>query len=129
MSVVYGGASLRHILLVHLLCQALSILELQSSSHLILYSTIINTLLSTPYLSLSNRCGPCQMIAPKFEAMSQEFTNVIFVKVDVDAQEKIAGMCGIRAMPTFQFYKGGNKVDELCGANEAGIRSKIQANA
>ncbi|KAL3766184.1 hypothetical protein ACHAWO_013162 [Cyclotella atomus] len=74
-------------------------------------------------------CGPCQMIAPKFEQMSNEFTNVIFVKVDVDAQEKIAGMCGIRAMPTFQFYKNGAKVDELCGANEAGIRSKIQANA
>lgn len=26
-------------------------------------------------------CGPCQMIGPKFEAMSQEFTNVLFYKV------------------------------------------------
>ncbi|KAL7488969.1 hypothetical protein ACHAW6_014550 [Cyclotella cf. meneghiniana] len=74
-------------------------------------------------------CGPCQMIAPKFEAMSKQYTNVVFVKVDVDAQEKIAGMCGIRAMPTFQFYKNGQKVDELCGANEAGIRSKVEALA
>lgn len=69
------------------------------------------------------------MIAPKFEAMSKQYTNVVFVKVDVDAQEKIAGMCGIRAMPTFQFYKNGQKVDELCGANEAGIRSKVEALA
>ena len=74
-------------------------------------------------------CGPCQMIAPKFQAMSEQYTNVVFVKVDVDAQEKIAGMCGIRAMPTFQFYKDGNKVDELCGANEAGIRAKVEALA
>eukprot|EP00804_Cyclotella_cryptica_P016968 CCRYP_001914-RA/>CCRYP_001914-RA protein AED:0.03 eAED:0.03 QI:152/1/1/1/0.5/0.33/3/1189/105 len=74
-------------------------------------------------------CGPCQMIAPKFEAMSKQYTNVVFVKVDVDAQERIAGMCGIRAMPTFQFYKNGQKVDELCGANEAGIRSKVEALA
>lgn len=91
-----------------------------------------NNAILTNNISLSptfNRCGPCQMIAPKFEQMSREFTNVIFVKVDVDAQEKIAGMCGIRAMPTFQFYKNGSKVDELCGANEAGIRSKVQALA
>ena len=67
------------------------------------------------------------MIAPKFEAMSAQYTNAIFVKVDVDAQEKIAGMCGIRAMPTFQFYKNGAKVDEMCGANEKGIRDKIEA--
>ena len=26
-------------------------------------------------------CGPCQMIGPKFEAMSKEFTNVLFYKV------------------------------------------------
>ncbi|KAL7538793.1 hypothetical protein ACHAWF_006216 [Thalassiosira exigua] len=74
-------------------------------------------------------CGPCQMIAPHFEAMSKEFTNVIFVKVDVDAQEKISQMCGIRAMPTFQFYKGGSKVDEMCGANINSLKQKVQTLA
>lgn len=69
------------------------------------------------------------MIAPKFEAMSNQYTNVIFVKVDVDEQSDIAGKCGIRAMPTFQFYKNGEKVDELCGANEAAIKSKVEALA
>ena len=69
------------------------------------------------------------MIAPKFEAMSNQYTNVVFVKVDVDEQSDIAGKCGIRAMPTFQFYKNGAKVDELCGANEAAIKSKIEALA
>jgi len=67
------------------------------------------------------------MIAPHFEQMSQENPNVIFVKVDVDAQDKIAQMCGIRAMPTFQFFKGGNKVDEMCGANIAGLKQKVAA--
>jgi thioredoxin 1 len=69
------------------------------------------------------------MIAPKFQAMSEKYENVIFVKVDVDVMDKIAGMCGIRAMPTFQFYKDGAKVDELCGANEAGIIQKVEALA
>jgi thioredoxin 1 len=67
------------------------------------------------------------MVAPHFESMAKGNTNVIFVKVDVDAQEKIAGMCGIRAMPTFQFYKNGEKVDELCGANVAELQRKVAA--
>lgn len=71
------------------------------------------------------------MVGPIFEAMSKEpgNANVIFVKVDVDAQEKIAGMCGIRAMPTFQFYKDGKKVDELCGANIAALKEKVAKHA
>lgn len=67
------------------------------------------------------------MIAPHFEAMSKEFPNAIFVKVDVDAQEKIAQMCGIRAMPTFQFFKDGKKVDDLTGANINALKQKVEA--
>ena len=69
------------------------------------------------------------MIAPHFEAMSKEFANAIFVKVDVDEQEKIAQMCGIRAMPTFQFFKDEKKVDDLTGANIGALKSKVQALA
>ena len=77
----------------------------------------------------SIRCGPCQMIAPHFENFSKKYTNVKFVKVDVDAQDRIAEMCGIRAMPTFQFYKDGKKVDELMGANVAALEQKVAALA
>ena len=69
------------------------------------------------------------MVAPHFEALSKEYTNVIFVKVDVDKQDKIAQMCGVRAMPTFQFFKGGQKVDELKGADVATLKSKVAALA
>lgn len=32
-------------------------------------------------------CGPCKVIAPKIEKMSQEFKDVVFMKVDVDKNE------------------------------------------
>lgn len=69
------------------------------------------------------------MVAPHFEAMSNEYSNAIFVKVDVDAQDKIAQNCGVRAMPTFQFFKDGAKVDELMGANVAALKAKVSALA
>lgn len=69
------------------------------------------------------------MVAPHFEAMSNEYSNAIFVKVDVDAQDKIAQNCGVRAMPTFQFFKDGAKIDELMGANVAALKAKVSALA
>lgn len=74
-------------------------------------------------------CPPCQMIAPHFEAMSNEFSNAIFVKVDVDAQSEIAQMCGISAMPTFQFFKDGKKVGELTGADISALKEKVSSLA
>ncbi|XP_048757092.1 thioredoxin-like [Ostrea edulis] len=71
-------------------------------------------------------CGPCRMIAPKIEEMEKEFSGVNFIKVDVDENSETAEDCGISAMPTFFFYKAGNKLDEVVGASEASIREKIE---
>ena len=49
-------------------------------------------------------CGPCQMIAPVYEKMSKKYTDVDFVKVDVDENEETAEKCEVEAMPTFIFY-------------------------
>jgi len=67
------------------------------------------------------------MIAPKFEEMANENPNAIFVKVDVDKMDTIAQNAGVRAMPTFQFFKNGDKVDEMMGANVAGLKEKVAA--
>lgn len=71
-------------------------------------------------------CGPCKMIAPKYEAMSQEFTDVIFYKIDVDTNDETSESEGIQAMPTFIFYREGKRVDSLRGANEAKLREMIE---
>ena len=64
-------------------------------------------------------CGPCQRIAPVFAKLAEEMTDVVFVKVDVDENAEVAEECGIQSMPTFQFYKSGEKVHEFSGASEA----------
>lgn len=93
----------------------------------------ISPLFYTVYLILGfalhcitlNRCGPCRFIAPYFEELAEKNPDVEFVKVDVDDAEDVAGECGISAMPTFQFYKGGVKIDEMRGANKEGLATKV----
>jgi thioredoxin 1 len=50
------------------------------------------------------------MISPKLETMSGNYTDVVFLKVDVDETEDIAAEYGISAMPTFKFFKNGQPV-------------------
>ncbi|CAG5115837.1 unnamed protein product [Candidula unifasciata] len=72
-------------------------------------------------------CGPCKVIAPQLEKWAEEFDDVIFIKVDVDENDEAAEAYAIQAMPTFLFFKGGVKIDEVVGANQDKIREKILA--
>lgn len=71
-------------------------------------------------------CGPCKMISPIFEKISDTPAGekIDFYQVDVDDQEQVAQELGIRAMPTFIVFKGGNKIDEVVGADP----SKLQVS-
>ena len=70
-------------------------------------------------------CGPCQVIKPRFAAMSEEFKDVVFYKVDVDKNDEAAENEDIQAMPTFKFYKAGKCIDKIVGGAEDKIRMKI----
>eukprot|EP00163_Fabomonas_tropica_P015383 TRINITY_DN28177_c0_g1_i1.p2 TRINITY_DN28177_c0_g1~~TRINITY_DN28177_c0_g1_i1.p2 ORF type:complete len:111 (+),score=46.42 TRINITY_DN28177_c0_g1_i1:26-358(+) len=65
-------------------------------------------------------CGPCKFIGPIFAKMSTDEANanVVFLKVDVDLLPETAAAAGVNCMPTFHFYKNGEKVDEFSGASE-----------
>ena len=67
------------------------------------------------------------MIAPAFESTVAEFPSVVFAKVDVDANQETASHCGVRSMPTFQLFKGGEKVAVTKGASEQWLRVIIFA--
>jgi len=73
-------------------------------------------------------CGPCKAISPGFEKLSKQHegsTSIIFAKVDVDKAKDVAQACSITAMPTFQFFKEGKKVDEVKGADVQQLTTKI----
>ncbi|KZT27660.1 thioredoxin [Neolentinus lepideus HHB14362 ss-1] len=75
-------------------------------------------------------CGPCKVISPIFEKLSEEYGNLEFYKVDVDEQPDIAQEVGVRAMPTFVAFKGGNKLKDFVGANPPGLAAFVKtANA
>ncbi|XP_053321833.1 thioredoxin-like [Spea bombifrons] len=71
-------------------------------------------------------CGPCKMIAPFFQSLSEKYPDVVFLKVDVDDAQDVAAHCNIKCMPTFQFYKDGARVHEFSGANQSNLEQKVQ---
>ena len=60
--------------------------------------------------------------------MAEDYPDAVFVKVDVDENSEVAELCGISAMPTFQFYKGGKKVDEFSGADSEKLKAMVEKN-
>lgn len=72
-------------------------------------------------------CGPCKKIGPYFEELATKYTDVIFVKIDVDDLDDVAAECGISAMPTFQLYSNGVKVQEMTGADETKLAAMAAA--
>ena len=52
-------------------------------------------------------CGPCRAYAPVFERVSEEFTDVVFAKVDTEVEQALAGSFGIRSIPTTIAFKDG----------------------
>jgi thioredoxin 1 len=51
-------------------------------------------------------CGPCRAFAPAFEAASERHPDVIFAKVDTDAEQELAGAFRIRSIPTLMLFRG-----------------------
>eukprot|EP00164_Ancoracysta_twista_P001400 GFYU01001823.1.p1 GENE.GFYU01001823.1~~GFYU01001823.1.p1 ORF type:complete len:182 (+),score=36.87 GFYU01001823.1:95-640(+) len=73
-------------------------------------------------------CGPCKQIAPEYVKMSEEFTDVRFLKVNVDKLDQSAAAAGVSAMPTFVLYKGGETLGSVRGADINGVRTLIEDN-
>ncbi len=62
-------------------------------------------------------CGPCKMIHPILEELSEEYEGrALMVKLDVDSNRETSMKYGIRNIPTVLFIKDGEVVDKQVGA-------------
>jgi thioredoxin 1 len=62
-------------------------------------------------------CGPCRMVAPIMEEISQEYEGkVLVVKCDVDSSPSVSEKYSIRNIPTILFFKDGKIADKQVGA-------------
>ncbi|MEO9247096.1 thioredoxin [Citricoccus nitrophenolicus] len=61
-------------------------------------------------------CGPCRQFAPVFEEASAKHEDVVFAKVDTEAEQQLAAMAGITSIPTLMAFRGGVLVFSQAGA-------------
>jgi len=62
-------------------------------------------------------CGPCKMIAPALEEISEELAGkVVIAKVDIMENPEIAGQMGVQSIPLMVLFKGGKPVAQQLGA-------------
>jgi thioredoxin 1 len=89
-------------------------------------------------------CGPCKMFGPVFEAASEKHPDVVFAKVDTEAERSLASAAGITSIPTLMAFRDGillfrqpgalpaPSLEELIGAIKAAdieeIKRDIAAN-
>ena len=61
-------------------------------------------------------CGPCRQFAPVFERASTEHPDIVFGKIDTEAERELAGAAGISSIPTLMAFRDGVLVFSQPGA-------------
>jgi thioredoxin len=61
-------------------------------------------------------CGPCKAFAPIYDSASNDNYDIVFAKVDTDAQQMLAGAADIQAIPTLMAFRDGIGVFKQAGA-------------
>ncbi|CAH0233077.1 thioredoxin [Microbacterium sp. Bi128] len=73
-------------------------------------------------------CGPCRMFAPTFSKASDNHTDVVFAKVDTEAEPGLSAAARITSIPTLMAFRDGILVFSQPGAmNAAGLEQLITA--
>lgn len=61
-------------------------------------------------------CGPCRSFTPVFETASEANSDIVFGKIDTEAEQELAGMFGITSIPTIMAFRDGINVFAQAGA-------------
>lgn len=72
-------------------------------------------------------CGPCKLLAPKIEALVDEYPDVVFLKMDCNQENKtLAKELGVRVVPTFKLFKNKEIIGEVRGAKFDALLAEIK---
>lgn len=73
-------------------------------------------------------CGPCRAFAPVYEKVSEQHADIVFGKIDTEAEQGLAGAAGITSIPTLMAIRDGIVIYAQPGAiNEAALNNLIEA--
>ena len=73
-------------------------------------------------------CGPCRMFAPVYDAASEQHSDIVFGKVDTEAEQQLAAAARITSIPTLMAFRDGILVFSQPGALPApALEQVIQA--
>ncbi|MGO4785233.1 thioredoxin [Cryobacterium sp. W22_MBD10_FK3] len=61
-------------------------------------------------------CGPCKQFAPTYAASSEQHQDVVFAKVDTEAEQQLSAAAGIQSIPTLMAFREGVLVFSQPGA-------------
>ncbi|HZF47306.1 MAG TPA: thioredoxin [Polyangiaceae bacterium] len=74
-------------------------------------------------------CGPCRAFAPVFEKASETHKDVVFGKIDTEAQQELAGAARIKAIPTLMMFRDGVLLFRESGALPPAALEKLVTQA
>lgn len=72
-------------------------------------------------------CGPCKMLSPAVDSVSEQVSGADFYKVNVDEEPELAREYGIMSIPTLIVFKNGEIVEQSVGViPEADIKALVE---
>lgn len=73
-------------------------------------------------------CGPCRMVAPIVEELSEEYSGKVnFVKMNTDENPQVPSKYGIRSIPSLLIFKGGELTGTIVGYRPKGeIKKRLE---
>jgi len=92
------------------------------------FSSVLNENEITVVDFWADWCGPCKMLIPIIDNLSEKNNDVSIGKVNIDDVSSLATKYGIRNIPTLLFFKNGQVVDKAIGVqSEVMLQNKINS--
>ena len=70
-------------------------------------------------------CAPCRMLMPKLESIEEKYSDISFLKMNIDKNKPFIDEMGIRSIPFVMFYDGKKLIDTIVGLNSTSRYEEI----